>query len=84
MQPGFFDCLDRLDVSKPNAEASTELVGDPVTELDAEAEIAAFVDRPVCAADSEADRPVRPINRSTAASQSTPLGDLMGFYRGGR
>lgn len=84
MQPGFFDCLDRLDATKPDAEVSFEPVDDPATGLDAEAEIAAFVDRPDRAADSEDDRPAKPAIRSIAARQNTPLGDLMGFYRGSR
>ena len=86
MKSESFECLDQLDADQTEPDVLFEPVDAPSvkTELDEEGEIAAFVKRPDKASESEADRPAKPAKRSTAASQSTPLGDLMGFYRGGR
>ncbi len=80
---GFFDCLALDQVQQPVVEF--ERPGDQSTELDAVAEVAAFVDRPVPSA-INATRPAAKSssNSYSGSSRNTPLADAAGFYSSGQ
>ena len=79
---GFFDCLALDQVQRPAVEF--EQPGDQSTELDAAAEVAAFVDRPVPSA-IEATRPARSSSNSYSGSnRNTPLAEAAGIYSSGQ
>jgi len=79
---GFFDCLALDQVQQPAVEF--EQPGDQSTELDAAAEVAAFVDRPVPSA-IEITRPARSSSNSYSGSnRNTPLAEAAGIYSSGQ
>ncbi len=79
---GFFDCLALDQVHQPAVEF--EQPGDQSTELDAAAEVAAFVDRPVPSA-IEITRPARSSSNSYSGSnRNTPLAEAAGIYSSGQ
>lgn len=73
MESGFFEGFERAD------EAVFEPVGDQATEVDVEAEVAAFVNRPhpaqPAAASSHSQRSQQ---QQAAGGMRTPLGEAMG------
>lgn len=81
---GFFDCLALDQVQRPAVEF--EQPGDQSPELDAAAEVAAFVDRPAPSA-IEATRPAARSSSSNSYSGSnrnTPLAEAAGIYSSGQ
>lgn len=79
---GFFDCLALDQVQQPAVEF--EQPGDQSTELDAAAEVAAFVDRPVPSA-IEITRLARSSSNSYSGSnRNTPLAEAAGIYSSGQ
>lgn len=81
---GFFDCLAFDRVQRPAVEF--EPAGDESSELDAVAEVAAFVDRPVTSAVIDA----KPTAKATSSrsndgssAKDTPLAEAAGFYSSG-
>jgi hypothetical protein len=80
---GFFDCLALNQVQRPVVDF--EQPGDQSTELDAAAEVSAFVDRSAPSAIGA----TRPAARSSSNSYSgsnrnTPLAEAAGFYSSGQ
>ena len=83
---GFFDCLDVTATEPRQAQAvEVEPVGDQSTELDVEAEVAAFVDRPAPSA-IEATRPAArsSSNSHSGSNRNTPLAEAAGIYSSGQ
>lgn len=80
---GFFDCLALDQVQRPAVEF--EPPGDQSTELDAAAEVAAFVDRPAPSA-IEATRPAArsSSNSYSGSNRNTPLAEAAGIYSSGQ
>lgn len=83
---GFFDCLNVAAAEQRQARAvEVAPSGDQSMELDAAAEVAAFVDR----AAPSAIETIRPVARSSStgfsgSNRNTPLADAAGFYSGGQ
>ncbi|WP_251850719.1 hypothetical protein [Enterobacter asburiae] len=83
---GFFDCLDVAAADPHQAQAvEVEQPGDQSTELDAAAEVAAFVDRPAPSA-IEATRPAArsSSNSYSGSNRNTPLAEAAGIYSSGQ
>ncbi|HBX5338420.1 TPA: hypothetical protein MH415_30665 [Klebsiella pneumoniae] len=83
---GFFDCLDVASADPRQAQAvEVEPVGDQSTDLDAAAEVAAFVDRPAPSA-IEATRPAArsSSNSYSGSNRNTPLAEAAGIYSSGQ
>lgn len=80
---GFFDCLAFDQVQRQTVEF--EQLGDQSTELDAAAEVSAFVDRSAPSA-IEATRPAArsSSNSYSGSNRNTPLAEAAGFYSSGQ
>jgi hypothetical protein len=81
----FFACLDGQDTGADQAQAVRfEPVGDQATELDAAAEVAAFIERPDT--DIEASPTIAGGTRNSeccgSLTRATPFSDAAGFYEG--
>lgn len=83
---GFFDCLD-VAAADPRQVQTVEVepVGDQSAELDAAAEVAAFVDRHAPSA-IEATRPAArsSSNSYSGSNRNTPLAEAAGIYSSGQ
>lgn len=83
---GFFDCLDVAAADPRQAQTvEVEPVGDQSAELDAAAEVAAFVDRPAQSA-IEATRLAARSSRNSysGSNRNTPLAEAAGIYSSGQ
>lgn len=78
---GFFDCLAFDQVQRQAVEF--ERPGDQSTELDAAAEVSAFVDRSAPSA-IEATRPAARSSSYSGSNRNTPLAEAAGFYSSGQ
>ena len=83
----FFASLDEQDTGADQAQAVRfEPVGDQATELDAAAEVAAFIERPDTVV--EASPTIAGCTRNSeccgSRTRATPFSDAAGFYEGGR
>ena len=83
----FFACLDEQDTGADQGQAVRfEPVGDQATELDAAAEVAAFIERPDTVI--EASPTIAGCTRNSeccgSRTRATPFSDAAGFYEGGR
>ena len=83
---GFFDCLDVAAAEQRQAQAvEVEPVGDQSTELDAAAEVSAFVDRSAPSAIEATRAAARSSDSSYSGSnRNTPLAEAAGFYSSGQ
>lgn len=84
----FFACLDEQDTGAEQAQAVRfEPVGDQAAQLDAAAEVAAFVERPdpaIEAASTIAGERMRNSESCGSRTRATPFSDAAGFYENGR
>ena len=83
----FFACLDGKDAGADQVQAVRfEPVGDQEPELDAAAEVAAFIDRPdpVIEASPTIAGGTRNSECCGSRTRATPFSDAAGFYEGGR
>lgn len=81
MESGFFEGFERERRRRDSAdEAVFEPVGDQSTKVDAQAEVAAFVNRPhpAQAPAAASSRSPRSQQQQAAGGMRTPLGEAMG------
>lgn len=78
-QRNFMAALDALDAAPAGEGIQFEPIGDQALEVDAEAEVAAFVDRPMRTTESEAPRSHRTYD-SDAGTGRTPFSEAAGTF----
>lgn len=78
-QRNFMAALAALDAEPVGVKIQFEPVGDQTTEVDAGAEVAAFVNRPVMATESEAPRAHRTYD-ADAGTGRTPFSEAAGTF----
>jgi hypothetical protein len=67
----FIDALDGLDAVPADTELKFEQIGDQATEVDADAEIAAFVNRPAIVAEAEAPQRIKRTSKTYSGGDGT-------------